>query len=564
MILSGFLHFPLALRRIYGIRGSSKLRMTSDRPSANSRTLKHRHHKHRHSQKPSVRRQPETLPSNVQDLQAMVMALQHEVAQLRRMLFGRRSERLLPDDPNQALLFGRIDPQEESGDSSSSEEQDASDEEPAPRRRPTCHRGRRPLPAHLMRCVHDIHPPEEERTCPSCGHAKRIFGRDVTEELEMIPAKYFVNRYVRHKYACPHCQGSVSQGPLPARPIDKGIPGPGFLADLIASKYSEHLPLYRLEERYRRSGLRFSCSTLCNWVDHVAGLAAPIAAAIKKQVLSSRKVHTDDTPITVLDPSAEPVHSRRGYMWVYISEFGDVVFDYTNSRKRDGPASFLKEYRGYLQADAFSGYDGIYAGGDIVEVACWAHARRKFYETLVHYPTEAKRILELIGQLYAVESRAKKLRVKDDRRLAWRQRFSRRRLGRLRRYLDELSVRVLPKSPLGKAITYTLKNWTALNRYTEVPFLSIDNNLSERQIKQMVIGRKAWLFAGSEDGARNAAILFSLVVSCKLAEVDPFAYLKDVLARISTHPVGHIEELIPREWKKRFGPQTSPAAPAAA
>ena len=170
----------------------------------------------------------------------------------------------------------------------------------------------------------------------------------------------------------------------------------------------------------------------------------------------------------------------------------------------------------------------------------------------------------MIGQLYAVESRAKKLRVRDDRRLAWRQRFSRRRLERLRRYLDELSVRVLPKSPLGKAITYTLKNWTALNRYTEVPFLSIDNNLSERQIKQMVIGRKAWLFAGSEDGARNAAILFSLVVSCKLAQVDPFAYLKDVLARICTHPVGRIEELIPREWKKRFGPQTSPAAPAAA
>jgi len=278
-----------------------------------------------------------------------------------------------------------------------------------------------------------------------------------------------VNRYVRHKYACPHCQGSVSQGPLPPRPIEKGIPGPGFLADLIAGKYAEHLPLYRLEERYRRSGLKFSCSTLCNWVDHVAGLAAPIAEAIKKQVLSSRKVHTDDTPITVLDPNAWPVHSRRGYMWVYIGEDGDVVFDYTSSRKRDGPASFLKDYRGYLQADAFSGYDGIYAGGEIVEVACWAHARRKFYETLVHYPTEAKRILELIGQLYAVESRAKKLRVKDDRRLVWRQRFSRRRLGRLRRYLDELSVRVLPRSPLGKAITYALKNWTALNHYTEVP-----------------------------------------------------------------------------------------------
>jgi hypothetical protein len=248
-------------------------------------------------------------------------------------------------------------------------------------------------------------------------------------------------------------------------------------------------------------------------------------------------------------------------MWVYISESGDVVFDFTNSHTRDGPASFLKDYRGYLQADAFSGYDGIYAGGLIVEVACWAHARRKFYDTLVHYPTEAGRVLELIGSLYAVESRAKRLRVSDEKRLAWRQRFSRRRLQRLRRYLDELSVQVLPRSPLGKAISYTLKNWKALNRYTEAAFLDIDNNLSERQIKQMVIGRKNWLFAGSENGARNAAVLFSLVVSCRLADIDPFAYFRDILTRLRSHPADRIHELIPREWKKRFDPQSvTPAA----
>jgi transposase len=509
------------------------------------------------------------LPTNVQDLQAMVIALQHQVLQLQRMLFGRRSERLVPDDPAQGFLFGRLEPQEQpeqsqAEESSSSDEAPEEDEEPAPRRRNARHHGRRPLPTHLMRCVHDIHPPREEQTCPSCGHDKIIFGSDATEELEMIPAKFFVNRYVRHKYACPHCQGSVSQGPLPPRPMDKGIPGPGVLADVVASKYAEHTPLYRLQERYRRAKVDFSLSTFCNWVDHVAGLTAPIVELMKQQMLLSRKVHTDDTPITVLDPNAEPVHSRRGYMWVYISESGDVVFDYTHSHQRDGPASFLKGYRGYLQADAFSGYDGIYAGGEIFEVACWAHARRKFYDTLVHYPTEAGRVLELIGSLYAVESRAKQLRVPDDRRLAWRQRFSRRRLERLRRYLDELSVQVLPRSPLGKAISYTLKNWKALNRYTEAAFLDLDNNLSERQIKQMVIGRKNWMFAGSEHGARNAAVLFSLVVSCRLAGVDPFAYFRDILTRLQSQPAERICELIPREWKKRFGPQTSPATPAAA
>jgi transposase len=558
--------------------------------------LKRHNHKpaDRRSQNKSAARKPDALPTNVQELQERVVALQHQVLQLQRMVFGRRSERLLPDDPAQGFLFGRIEPQEQpeesqaeesqTAESSSSDESPQEDEEPAPRRRNANHRGRRPLPAHLMRCVHEIHPPEQDQTCPSCHHAKTIFGADVTEELEMIPAKFFVNRYVRHKYACPCCQGSVSQGPLPPRPLERGIPGPGVLADLIASKYAEHMPLYRMQERYRRAGIKISLSTFCDWVDHVANLAAPIVEAMKKLVLASRKVHTDDTPITVLDPSRWPVHSRRGYMWVYISEFGDVVFDFTNSHKRDGPASFLKGYRGYLQADAFSGYDGIYAGGEIFEVACWAHARRKFYETLVHYPTEAKRIVELIGGLYAVESRAKKLaasmsqahsadgrelndeqrRTWEDKLLAWRQRFSRRRLARLRRYLDELSPQVLPKSPLGKAISYTLKNWKALNRYTEAAFLSIDNNLSERQIKLMVIGRKNWMFAGSENAARNSAILFSIVASCKLIGVDPFAYFRDILTRLQNHPADRIHELVPREWQKRFAPHTSPATPAAA
>jgi transposase len=512
---------------------------------------------------PQARRSGNDLPRDVGELQALVLELRQQVAYLTRMLFGRRSEKLPLDEPHQGLLFGQVTPQapeETPGEDATA----AEDEEPAPRRYRRRHPGRRALPEHLLRCVHDLHPEPEDLTCPSCGQAKTRFGEDVTEELELIPAKYFVNRYVRHKYACPHCQNAVSQGALPARPLDKGIPGPGFLADLVASKYSEHLPLYRLQERYRRANLEFSRSTLSEWVRHAAGRLAPVVELLKGRVRASGKVHTDDTPITVLDPTVKPVGSRRGYLWVYISDEDDVVFDYTDSHKRDGPASFLKGYRGYLQADAFSGYDGIYAGGDIIEVACWAHARRKYYDTLVHYPTEAGRVLELIGRLYAVESRAKVLGVPDEQRLAWRQHFSRRRLARLREYLDQLAVQVLPKSPLGKAITYTLKNWKALNRYTEHAKLAIDNNHSERQIKQLVMGRKAWLFAGSEAGARNAAILFSVVVSCKLAGVDPFAYLKDVLRRILTHPADRRDELLPREWKKHFGPGTASADSSAA
>lgn len=197
-------------------------------------------------------------------------------------------------------------------------------------------------------------------------------------------------------------------------------------------------------------------------------------------------------------------------------------------------------------------------------MACWAHARRKFFDAQSSYGPEAKYVLELIGRLYAVERRAKALGIPPERLLAWRQRYARRRLAHLRAELDRLSLMVLPRSALGKAIAYTLNNWTALNRYTEAPFLSIDNNHSERQIKQLVIGRKNWLFAGSEGGAENAAILFSVIVSCKLAGVDPFAYLKDVLVRVHTHPAGRVHELIPREWKARFAtPEPRAAQPAA-
>jgi hypothetical protein len=213
-------------------------------------------------------------------------------------------------------------------------------------------------------------------------------------------------------------------------------------------------------------------------------------------------------------------------MWVYISDHDDVVFEYTNSRKRDGPESFLQGYRGYLQGDAFSGYDRIYAGGEVIEVACWTHARLKFCDAQTSRAAEAKRILELIGRLYAVERRAKALEVSGEKLLAWRQRYASRRLACLREELDRLSLTVLLRRPLGQAIRYTLNNWKALQRYTEAPFLSVDNNHSERPIKQMVIGHKNWLFAGSEVGAENAAIVFSVIVACKLAGLDPFAYLR--------------------------------------
>lgn len=508
---------------------------------------------------------PTPLPQDSDELQRIVLAqyqriqeLEQELTLFKRYLFGRRSEKMA-DDPQQGMLFRREQSDETPESGEASEDDEIEQHDVVPRRPRHRHRGRRPLPAHYPRRIHEIHPSEDELTCPDCGQRKDVFGQDVTEELDVIPVRYFVNRYVRFKYCCRACQGQVSIGSLPHRLLDKGICSAGLLAHILTDKYADHLPLYRQQQIFKRHGVALSRSTLCEWTAHAASLLSPIVKSMKTAVLASRKVHTDDTPITVLDRS-HPKGSRRSYMWVYIGDDDDVVFDYTDSRKRDGPESFLQGYRGYLQADAFSGYNRIYTDGQVLEVACWAHARRKFYDAQAVHGHDAKRIVHLINRLYTLERRARAYGIPEERLLRWRQRFGRRRLARLRLALDQCSASVLPKSPLGRAITYILKNWKALNRYTEAGYLSIDNNHSERQIKQLVIGRKNWLFAGSEGGAESAAILFSLVVSCKLHDVDPFAYFRDVLMRVDTHPAALVHQLTPREWKTRFGAM-KPEAP---
>jgi transposase len=495
--------------------------------------------------------------ANVQKDQR-ILELEQELALFKRYLFGRRSEKMA-DDPQQGTLFqgDQVDEATERGDDSADDED--IEHHLVRRQRRSRHRGRRPLPDHYPRQVYEIHPREEELTCCDCGERKVVFGQDVTEELDVIPVQYFVNRYIRFKYCCRACQSQVSIGSLPHRLLDKGICSAGLIAHILTQKYADHLPLYRQQQIFKRHGADLSRSTLSEWVSHAASLLSPVVTSMKSSVLASRKVHTDDTPITVLDRS-HPGGSRRGYMWVYIGDQDDVVFDFTDSHKRDGPEGFLKGYHGYLQADAFSGYNRIYTDGQVLEVACWAHARRKFYDAQAVHGHDAKRLVHLVNRLYALERRARAHGVPAERLLHWRQHFGRRRLARLRLALDQCSASVLPKSPLGQAITYALKNWKALNRYTEAAYLSIDNNHSERQIKQLVIGRKNWLFAGSEGGAESAAILFSLVVSCKLHDVDPFAYFRDVLMRVDTHPAALVHQLTPREWKTRFGAM-KPEAP---
>jgi transposase len=458
--------------------------------------------------------------STIDDLQHKLQQLEHYVAQLVRARFGPRSERL---DPNQLTLFAT-----------------PAVEEPPPAKdivdsTAQAHirrgGGRNELPDELPRerIEHDL--TELEKLCPGCGELRQRIGCDTSEQLEFIPAQLKVLEHVRWKYACRHCQEHVAIAEPPAKPIDKGLPGPGLLAQVAVGKFGDHLPLYRLEDVFARGGVDLSRSTLCRWARCTAQLLEPLYKLMIERVRRSRVIHTDDTPVRVLDPMLPK--TRTGRFWVYCGDSSNPysVYDYTASRKRDGPANFLKEFQGYLQADAFAGYDGIYAAGTVKQVLCWAHARRKFFEAKEAQPREAHPALAFIARLYDVERDAKS-RSAETRQMIRHER-SLPILAELHPWLTALAGRMLPKSPVGQAIHYVLPRWEGLTRYCEDGALAIDNNLAERTLRPCAIGRKNWLFLGNDRGGRTAAVLFSFTASCKANRVEPWAYLRDVIVQLA-------------------------------
>jgi hypothetical protein len=350
-----------------------------------------------------------------------------------------------------------------------------------------------------------------------------------------------------------------------------GLTPPGLLSYVIVSKYGDHLPLHRLEKILKRHRIDIARSTMCDWMRQAAAALGPLHDLMVRQVLASKVIHTDDTPVNVQD--RRRTKTRTGRFWVYLGDAShpQTVFDYTPSRKRDGPMAFLegwgKDGRRFLQADAFGGYDGIYAGeagGAVTEVACWAHARRKFYDARHSDHRRSAQALAQIRLLYDVEADAstqfeaqepdaEAARPLADIRLELRRQRSAPRLAEFKAWLEGLQAiaggPVLPKSPMGQAITYALNQWEALCVYTTDGDLAIDNNAAERALRRIAIGRKNWLFAGSDAGGRTAAILFSLIATCQRHDVEPVAYLKDVLTRIAAHPANQLAELLPNRWK---------------
>jgi transposase len=491
----------------------------------------------------------EQLPNDTNTLKQMVLTLLGQIDDLngqlyylKRQLFGKKSEKL---NPAQRLLFENLYDQVKS----KIDQQKLPTAKLAQKRKNADHRGRNPLPKDLPREVIEIDPTDEEKTCPVCHKQKQRIGSEETEKLEYVPASFYVKKYVRYKYACKECESHISIGQLPPMAIDKGIAGEGLLAHIITSKYCDHNPLNRLEGILKRHGVDINVSTMCDWVGKSADLLEPLVKRMHAKILQSPKINTDDTPIPVKSKKYRG-STYNGYLWVYVGKEHNVVFDFTPTRSREGPVKFLGTYSGYVQADAYSGYDEFFRKSDATEVGCHAHARRKFDYALDTDPVRAARLLVLWGRLYDIERKAKDENYSSAQLLEARQKQAKPILAEIKTVLNEYKNRVLPKSPIGKAISYSLNQWEALNIYVDDPMLDIDNNLSERTLRMVVIGRKNYLFAGSEAGAWRAAIIYSLVASCKLNEIDPFRYFKDVLSRVSIHPADKIDELLPSEWKK--------------
>lgn len=432
-------------------------------------------------------------------------------------------------------------------------------------------RDQRKLPEHLPRQT-QVHYPrgyaaDTPCACSQCGGKLRQIGEDVAEQLEYVPGHFKVLRHVRPKLACVRCEG-IFQASAPSRPIARGLPGAALLAHVMVAKYCDHTPLYRQSRIYAREGVEIDRSTMVGWVDQGDALLDPLAAALGRYTLAGGKVHADDTPVPVLDPGRG--RTKTGRLWVYVRDERPcgsrdapaVWFQYSPDRGGEHPREHLKRYRGILQADAYSGYSKLFDSGRLVHAACMAHARRYYwdlYEAQKRAPgSVAEQALQRIAKLYEIEADIRG-RPPDERR---RERLERAAplLKELHAWLSETLGRVSAKSDLAQAIGYTLTHWKALTRYCDDGRIEIDNNAAERALRGVGLGRKNYLFFGSDAGGERAAAIYSLVESAKLNGLDPEAYLREVFERIAEHPINRIEELLPWNVGRRLDARQREAA----
>jgi transposase len=461
--------------------------------------------------------------------------LRHELDQLKRLVFGSRHERFIPSTPQEQLALGLAIEKIETPAPVTVQTMEYTRKKKESTEK--IQTGRMKLPADLPREQVILEPQED------VSGMKKI-GEEITEELERIPGKLFVRQYVRPKYAKPQGEGVVI-AELPARPIDKGIAGPGLLAQIVIDKYTDHLPIHRQLQRFEREGIKLSSSTLTDWISGTCALLDPLYEVLKAKVLSVDYLQADETPIKVLDKDKKGT-THRGYHWVYHAPNERLVlFDYREGRGREGPNEILKDFKGHLQTDGYAVYEEYDKKPGITLVNCMAHARRKFDEAKDNDLARAEYALSEIQKLYAVERNAKTNELSVVQRYQMRQEKSVPVLNDLKSWMLENYKSVLPKSTIGQALHYSLERFDKLMLYTSEGKLEIDNNLVENAIRPVAIGRKNYLFAGSHNGAKRAAMLYSFLGTCKINEVNPFEWLRATLGKMPTYQVNRLAELLP-------------------
>jgi transposase len=467
--------------------------------------------------------------------EARIMMLEHELDQIKRMIFGSRQERFTPVDQHPAQLTLAMQADEVQATSLTAAQKISYTRKGTQEVKPSVPAVRMKLPDHLPRVDVVLEP--EQKT-----DAAKWVREEVTEELDFHPGHFFVRRYLRPIYTQ---DGTLIIADMPARPLPKAIAGAGLLAQIVIDKYVDHLPLHRQQQRFSRDGINIPYSTITDWVSGTCTLITPLYEALKKRVLQSPYLHADETPIKVLDKDKKG-STHRGFYWVYHNSLDDLVFfDYQQGRGREGPQHILESYTGYLQTDGYQVYNIIEDKTDATLLHCWAHARRKFHESLQSDPERATHALALIGKLYDVERNAREENLSAEAIQSIRQQESVPVLTELKSWMTETYIQALPKSPIGKAIAYCLERWDRLVIYSTDGRLNIDNNPVENAIRPVAIGRKNYLFAGSHEAAQRSAMLYSLLGTCKLHGLNPFEWLKDTLQKINDYPINRIHELLP-------------------
>ena len=427
------------------------------------------------------------------------------------------------------------------------------------RKQPKKKKNRNPIPDSIACEEIIIGPSEAEKKCSSCGSQKVEIGREENKVLDYIPAHFVAKNYIRPKYACKCCpENGVVIAATPNRPIDKGIAESGLLAYVAISKYIDHLPLYRLSQIFGRYDVQIPRSTMGGWIDKMHQMLEPILFRMKEKMIASDYIQADETTIKVLKHSPEnktPKNKKpskklhQGYLWPY-TDGENIVFEYKDGRGREGPVEFLENFDGWLQTDGYAGYNEVVKKNKITHIMCWAHARRKFFDAKDYDKSRANLLISEIKKLYSVERDAHEICKSFEERAKLRKERSTPILQNIRTILEQFKREVLPQSPIGKAVNYSLNHWVQLTLYVENGKVEIDNNRIENKIRPVALGRKNWLFAGSKSGAERAALFYTIFGTCKIHGINPFDYLKDVLERINQHPASKIDQLLPVEWGK--------------